>query len=39
MGKSLDPVTASVVEHGLLSVTDEMATVVVASSGCEWEGI
>jgi N-methylhydantoinase B len=32
MGKSLDPVTASVVEHGLLSVTDEMATVVVATA-------
>lgn len=29
---SFDPITASVVEHGLLSVTDEMATVVVATA-------
>ena len=28
----LDPITASVVEHGLSSVTDEMATVVVATA-------
>ena len=27
-----DPITASVVEHGLLSVTDEMATVVVSTA-------
>ncbi|HXU41174.1 MAG TPA: hydantoinase B/oxoprolinase family protein [Burkholderiales bacterium] len=32
MEPRLDPVTASVVEHGLLSVTDEMATVVVATA-------
>ena len=32
MASRLDPVTASVVEHGLLSVTDEMATVVVATA-------
>jgi N-methylhydantoinase B len=32
MDTRLDPVTASVVEHGLLSVTDEMATVVVATA-------
>jgi N-methylhydantoinase B len=32
MAARLDPVTASVVEHGLLSVTDEMATVVVATA-------
>jgi N-methylhydantoinase B len=32
MDARLDPVTASVVEHGLLSVTDEMATVVVATA-------
>lgn len=32
MEQRLDPVTASVVEHGLLSVTDEMATVVVATA-------
>src|ERR1043166_4166765 len=29
---ALDPITASVVEHGLYSVTDEMATVVVATA-------
>lgn len=29
---ALDPITASVVEHGLLSVTDEMATVVVSTA-------
>ena len=28
----LDPITASVVEHGLLSVTDEMATVIVSTA-------
>ncbi|HYL89934.1 MAG TPA: hydantoinase B/oxoprolinase family protein [Burkholderiales bacterium] len=32
MDARLDPVTASVVEHGLLSVTDEMASVVVATA-------
>ena len=32
MEPRLDPITASVVEHGLLSVTDEMATVVVATA-------
>ena len=32
MDSRLDPVTASVVEHGLLSVTDEMATVLVATA-------
>src|SRR5690349_24907022 len=32
MDARLDPITASVVEHGLLSVTDEMATVVVATA-------
>jgi len=32
MEPRLDPVTASVVEHGLAGVTDEMATVVVATA-------
>jgi N-methylhydantoinase B len=32
MDARLDPITASVVEHGLMSVTDEMATVVVATA-------
>lgn len=31
-GASLDPITASVVEHGLASVTDEMATVIVSTA-------
>ncbi|MPZ44586.1 MAG: hydantoinase B/oxoprolinase family protein [Betaproteobacteria bacterium] len=32
MGAPLDPVTASVVEHGLGSITDEMANVVVSTA-------
>ncbi len=30
--KHLDPITATVVEHGLASVTDEMATVIVQTA-------